>query len=229
MICTSSDDSAKKYNGYYIISACSYACEGVAALFMHEGAMPKRIFCDSETLSGDELLSLPKSGSLCVFVYLRGTVDTILSALKKAADIICDTRLNVSVYILSDFPAAWVSFIISPLINNEALLSNVFCTDANLSCERILTQEFIRIASALSTTVKYKNRKIKKLSLMELTIVIHYYRGESVKNFSRKFGIPIKSVYFHRKKGLAKLTALNHWLNNADAVPDHKKRAIKHR
>lgn len=214
MILNSSCASIEKYNYYYIISCCSYACEGITALFMHEGESPKRISCDQEYLSVDELLLFPESGEVCIFVYLNGNIDTILSALKKAASIICNTKCNSSIYIISSFPPAWISFILSPLINNENLLSKIFCTDANLSSEQLLAQDFIRIESSLSEGIKYKNRKIKKLSLKELMVAIRYYRGETVKDFSQTLGLPAKSVYVYRRNGVAKLTALKQWLHN---------------
>ncbi|MGE9804347.1 hypothetical protein ACQP3L_27490, partial [Escherichia coli] len=127
-----------------------------------------------------------------------------------------------SVYIISDFPPAWVSFILSPLINNETLLSKVFCTDANLSCEQLLSQDFIRVESILSEGIKYKNRKIKRLSLRELAVAIRYYRGETVNNFSQTLGLPAKSVYVYRRNGVAKLTALKQWLNNERAKQSFK-------
>lgn len=222
MICNSSLPSIKKYNHYYIISCCRYACEGATALFMHESEAPKRISCDQEYLSGDELLLFPESGEVCIFVYLNGSIDTILSALKKTASIICNTKCSSSVYIISDFPPAWVSFILSPLINNETLLSKVFCTDANLSCEQLLSQDFIRVESILSEGIKYKNRKIKRLSLRELAVAIRYYRGETMNNFSQTLGLPAKSVYVYRRNGVAKLTALKQWLNNERAKQSFK-------
>jgi DNA-binding NarL/FixJ family response regulator len=101
-------------------------------------------------------------------------------------------------------------------------LSKVFCTDANLSCEQLLSQDFIRVESILSEGIKYKNRKIKRLSLRELAVAIRYYRGETVKNFSQTLGLPAKSVYVYRRNGVAKLTALKQWLNNERAKQSFK-------
>lgn len=210
----------KTYDNTYVISSCSFAYAGFAALLAHKGLRSSRILFEIENISETEveLISAEKRDRITVF--LLGDITTVLAMLKKLAYLLNHSLRPLPVLIFCHLPFSWVYRMMLSLVSDKDKLTGIRVGSSLLSCHAIMEDDFPLLSVKAQGEERISGYLCKGLSGRELDAVLHFYRGVPVKDQARNEGLSGKTIYNHRQEGLRKLQYIQKWLNDAKITRD---------
>lgn len=130
----------------------------------------------------------------------------------NALPVICSVTLYGAI------PERWLYATLRSLVNNTKSLSMIRI--ANISDVMDCADNIYDVHTDSSRLLRDGPEKEGKESLhgltkRELTVLLNFYRGISIKEQSARLGLSDKTIYTHRKVGLGKLYLIRVWFSDA--------------
>lgn len=208
------------YTNAYIISACSFAYEGLSRLLAGKGIDASRVVYDADHVKKDELDVIFRASEIRIYVFLQGDVSSVLSTLKKLVFLLNYSHKPVSVLILCSLPLSWLYRMLLSLVYDKDKISAIRVAGSSLTCHEIVQDDFHLLEVAARMEERLTGSVYNGLSSRELDAVLSFYRGVPVKVQSRRLGLADKTIYTHRHEGLRKMQFIQRWLNDAKMTRD---------
>lgn len=211
------------YKQRFVISACGFTFEGYSLLLKSRGVNATRLHFEEDEVCSDDVQKMMQNQPPEVAVFLGRDVAAFLESLKQLVSVLNALPVICSVTLYGAIPERWLYATLCSLVNNTKSLSMIRI--ANISDIMDCADNIYDVHTDSSRILRDGPEKEGKESLngltkRELTVLLNFYRGISIKEQSARLGLSDKTIYTHRKVGLDKLYLIRVWFSDARVFRD---------
>lgn len=202
----------------FVISACGFTFQGYSLMLNKYGIQASHIHFNGDEVSPQDVENILVNHNARIVVFLGKGIINLLESLKRLASVLNALPVIRRVTLYGDIPDGWLYRTLGSLLNNTHQLSLIriasisdiiscFDTHHNGFNDRSrLLRDYNKAISA--------QENLKWLTRREIDVLLHFYRGMSVKQLCDKMALSNKTVYTHRKEGVLKLHLIKRWLHD---------------
>ncbi|EOZ4934780.1 EAL domain-containing protein [Enterobacter hormaechei] len=211
------------YKQRFVISACGFTFEGYSLLLKSRGVNATRLHFEEDEVCSGDVHKMMQNQPPEVAVFLGRDVAAFLESLKQLVSVLNALPVICSVTLYGAIPERWLYATLCSLVNNTKSLSMIRI--ANISDVMDCADNIYDVHTDSSRILRDGPEKEGKESLngltkRELTVLLNFYRGISIKEQSARLGLSDKTIYTHRKVGLDKLYLIRVWFSDARVFRD---------
>lgn len=202
----------------FVISACGFTFQGYSLMLNKYGIKASHIHFEEDVVSPQDVQNILVNHNAHIVTFLGKGITGLLESLTRLASVLNALPVIRRVTLYGDIPDGWLYRTLGSLLNNNHQLSliriasisdiiNCFETHHNGFKDRSrLLRDYNKDMSA--------QENLKWLTRREIDVLLHFYRGMSVKELCDKMALSNKTVYTHRKEGVLKLHLIKRWLHD---------------
>lgn len=206
------------YKQRFVISACGFTFEGYSLLLKSCGVNVTRLHFEEDEICSADVKKMMENQSPEVSVFLGRDVAAFLESLKRLVSVLNALPVICSVTLYGAIPERWLYATLRSLVNNAKKLSTIRIANITEIMGCVKNNADVRADSLrLLRNVPDKEGKenLHGLTHRELTVLLNFYRGVSIKEQCERLGLSDKTIYTHRKVGLGKLYLIRVWFSDA--------------
>ncbi|EPF3214764.1 EAL domain-containing protein [Enterobacter hormaechei] len=211
------------YKQRFVISACGFTFEGYSLLLKSRGVHATRLHFEEDEICSVDVEKMMENQSPEVSVFLGRDVATFLESLKRLVSVLNALPVICRVTLYGALPERWLNATLRSLVNNTKKLSTIRVENITEILGFVKNETDERAGpSRLLRNVPDKEGKenLHGLTHRELTVLLNFYRGISIKEQSKRLGLSDKTIYTHRKVGLGKLYIIRVWFSDSRVFRD---------
>lgn len=219
--------NAAFYEQKFVISTCHFTFQGYSLLLKQYGIDASHVRFEGDEPSRQDLENILSSQNAQISVFLGKGVVSLLESLKRLACVLNKLPVIRKVTLYGEMPDGWLYRTLGNLLNNTFQLSLIRIASVSdvMTCFRMHNDVFKDNSRSLRDQywgVSYQEN-VKGLTEREVSVLLNFYRGMSVKEQCEKMGLSNKTVYTHRKEGVKKLQQIRRWLKDPHAIKNGRK------
>lgn len=214
--------NAAFYEQKFVISTCHFTFQGYSLLLKQYGIDASHVRFEGDEPSRQDLENILSSQNAQISVFLGKGVVSLLESLKRLACVLNKLPVIRKVTLYGEMPDGWLYRTLGNLLNNTFQLSLIRIASVSdvMTCFRMHNDVFKDNSRSLRDQywgLSYQEN-VKGLTEREVSVLLNFYRGMSVKEQCEKMGLSNKTVYTHRKEGVKKLHQIRRWLKDPHAL-----------
>ena len=222
MIQTISHRNAARYEQHFVISACGFTFQGYTFFLQQHGINATHLRFNDDEPNPDDVENIVSNQEAEICVFLGDDIVLLLESLKKLASVLNDLPVVRRVTLYGKIPDSWLYRTLGSLLHDKQHLSRVRVARVSDISDAFkntadVAENHSRLLCEAYTDCSYKE-VAKGLTRRELDVLLHFYRGMSVKEQCEKMGLSDKTVYTHRKEGVRKIQPIRMWLNDTHVL-----------
>lgn len=202
----------------FVISACGFTFQGYSLMLNKYGIQASHIHFNGDEVSPQDVENILVNHNARIVVFLGKGIINLLESLKRLASVLNALPVIRRVTLYGDIPDGWLYRTLGSLLNNTHQLSLIRIASISdiISCLDTHHNGFMDRSRLLRDYNKAisAQENLKWLTRREIDVLLHFYRGMSVKQLCDKMALSNKTVYTHRKEGVLKLHLIKRWLHD---------------
>ncbi|SAD63626.1 protein YjcC [Enterobacter cloacae] len=202
----------------FVISACGFTFQGYSLMLNKYGIQASHIHFDGDEVSPHDVENIFVNHNAHIVTFLGKGIIGLLESLKRLASVLNALPVIRRVTLYGDIPDGWLYRTLGSLLNNTHQLSLIRIASISdiISCFDTYHKGFKDRSRLLRDYNKdiSAQENLKWLTRREVDVLLHFYRGMSVKELCDKMALSNKTVYTHRKEGVLKLHLIKRWLHD---------------
>lgn len=176
------------YKQRFVISACGFTFEGYSLLLKSRGVNATRLHFEEDEVCSGDVHKMMQNQPPEVAVFLGRDVAAFLESLKQLVSVLNALPVICSVTLYGAIPERWLYATLCSLVNNTKSLSMIRI--ANISDVMDCADNIYDVHTDSSRILRDGPEKEGKESLngltkRELTVLLNFYRGISIKSSLR--------------------------------------------
>lgn len=202
----------------FVISACGFTFQGYSLMLNKYGIQASHIHFEEDVVSPQDVQNILVNHNAHIVTFLGKGITGLLESLTRLASVLNALPVIRRVTLYGDIPDGWLYRTLGSLLNNNHQLSLIRIASISdiISCFETHHNGFKDRSRLLRDYNKDMSAQenLKWLTRREIDVLLHFYRGMSVKELCDKMALSNKTVYTHRKEGVLKLHLIKRWLHD---------------
>ena len=202
----------------FVISACGFTFQGYSLMLNKYGIQASHIHFEEDVVSPQDVQNILVNHNAHIVTFLGKGITGLLESLTRLASVLNALPVIRRVTLYGDIPDGWLYRTLGSLLNNNHQLSLIRIASISdiISCFETHHNGFKDRSRLLRDYNKdmTAQENLKWLTRREIDVLLHFYRGMSVKELCDKMALSNKTVYTHRKEGVLKLHLIKRWLHD---------------
>lgn len=202
----------------FVISACGFTFQGYSLMLNKYGIQASHIHFEEDVVSPQDVQNILVNHNAHIVTFLGKGITGLLESLTRLASVLNALPVIRRVTLYGDIPDGWLYRTLGSLLNNNHQLSLIRIGSISdiISCFETHHNGFKDRSRLLRDYNKDMSAQenLKWLTRREMDVLLHFYRGMSVKELCDKMALSNKTVYTHRKEGVLKLHLIKRWLHD---------------